>query len=333
MLLYSASDDKELERFRGQTGTCVRLVDQDPLMNVAEVMETLPRLMSMMLKARLRAGGWLGGLMLQADEVEDLVQTLPLSRNDLMLKLLDVASSLAQGPEGERAAGAVAEGLRGGLYVGNPIAWKGEGVKFSVHAAQAALINAWHNSENQVKRLMLETPPCPCCRQFMRETWIWKSLKIMVRPRSSIAKKDTALIQEQALNIDTLREEGIQSRLFGEPKRSIVLPKPDMGDCTIVAADAASYAYAPYSRNYAGVAIKTNRGTVHQGRYAEVVESIAGVSAIEAAIVDMALSGGQFTDITEIALVETKGSVSQFPGTHRLAQAMGGLPFNYVLVG
>lgn len=332
MLMLSAADEVELERFRAQSGTCIRSIDDSiEIPSLTEALEHVPRLMALLIKARVRAGGWMGAVSLQPDEVEEIENNLKITRNDMMLALLDVAASLAHGVDKEKVSGAVVETLSGGLYIGTPVVWKGQGVRFSLHSVQTAMMNAWHSGENQIKRVLLDSPPCPCCRQFIRENWAWKGMKIMLRPKHVLAKRDATLILETPLSTDMLREEGIKTRMMGEPKRSIPLAKPETNELVLQAVDAASHSYAPYSTNYSGVALRTKRGTVHVGRYAETVESVAGVSPIEAALANLVLCGGQITDVAEIVLVETKGTASQFPSTNKVATAMGGIPFKYFL--
>lgn len=332
MLMLSASDEIELERFRAQSGTCIRSPDDpEQIPNLTEALQNTPRLVSMFIRARLRAGGWMGTVGLMPDEVAEIEDTLKTNRNDTMLALLNVAATLAQGVEHERNSCAVVESLAGGLYVGAPVLWKAQGIKFSMHAVQVAMMNAWQSGDNQIKRILVDSPLCPCCRQFVRENWAWKGMKIMQRPRHGLAKKDATLMLEAPLSVDMLRDEGIKTRLMGEPKRAIPIPKADNNELVLAAVEAASLSYAPYSSNFSGVAIRSKRGTIHAGRYAETVETLAGISPIEAAISHLAMCGGQLTDVAEIVLVEVKGTTSQFPNANRIALAMGGVPFKYIL--
>ena len=79
--------------------------------------------------------------------------------------------------------------------------------------------------------------------------------------------------------------------------------------------------------------LKTKNGTVHQGRYVEVGNSIAGLLAIEAALVNLSLTGEKIEDVRNILLVETRGTVTQFSATQQLATAMGNVPFRFKMMG
>lgn len=327
MLSLSAADEAELEKWRSRHGRC-RLPDERirPRASLEDVFKKLPRVMALILRARLNARGWLGPLHLEAGEVTDIEAVAKISRPETMLLLLEVAAAMAQAPvEGEHI-GAVLEGDNGALYVGPPYAWEGPGVKFSIHGVQAAMLNAWTHGEKQPRNLMVEVPPCACCRQFLRELWHWTTLRLHLAPLP--CRKET--IKEIAMSVEGLRSDGVQGRFMREARRVISLNTPPTEELVHAAVEAAAYSYAPYSRNYAGIALKTNHGSVHKGRYAEIAASTPGLLAIESAIIDLIMSGGKLDQIAEITLVETKGSVSQFTATQKLVQAIGNVPFRFL---
>jgi len=332
MLSMSSADEIELETWRTRHGRC-RLPENKMRFqpSLDTTLERLPKVMAIILRARLKAGGWLGTLRLEASEAAEIESIADMSRRELMVMLLDVASALAQNqPEGEHI-GAIVEGRSGGLYIGSPLSWKGAQIKFSVHGVQAAVLNAWHHGEKSLAGLMVEVPPCACCRQFLRELQSWKSLYVVQAIDGPFSLKKGAL-KDLNLSNDGLRLEGLKGYFLANNKEPVSLGKSTSTNELITkAAEAATMSYAPYSHNYAGLALRTKRGDMHVGSYVETVESVAGILAVEAALVDLALGGGALTDVSEMVLVETRGGVTQFSATQRLAMAMGNIPFRFLM--
>lgn len=330
MLSLSAGDEAELERWRTMAGRC-ELPEQKrrPFSTAAEAVLRLPRAMSIIVRDKLHAAGALGPVRLNPGEVADVESLDKISRVEIMLHLLGIGSALAQTQVPGGAIGAVAEGGSGAFYVGSNIEWRGPGIKFSVHGAQAAVLSAWMAGETQLHHLMVETEPCACCRQFLRETWDWTNMKVLIVPDGPGSAGERT-IKEIGLNLKGLRTDGLAANLLREPKQAPAVVD-DQRDLAKLAAASALLSYAPYSRNFAGVALRAKNGVIHHGRYAETRESIAGVMAIEAALINIALCGGQMTEVEDIVLVESKGMVTQFAATQQLAQRMGGIPFRFLM--
>lgn len=331
MLLMSASDEVELEGWRSKYGRCqLSPLKMRPQPTLQEALAGLPTIMSLILRVRLRAGGWAGPLSLTKEEVADIGKGNNLVPREIMVLLLGVASAMAHMDGNGNHIGAVVEAESGNLYVGSPYSWTGTGVKFSAHGVQSAVLNAWHQGEKKLVNLMVETPPCACCRQFLRELHNWNTLTIL-HASDGPKSLQSASITEIPLSPVGLRVEGVKELLMEEPPRKLALSKSDANELINFAAAAASRAYAPYSGNSAGVAIKTKRGVIYQGRYVESKMSIAGLLAVETGILNVIMSGEQIENIKEILLVETRGMVTQFSATQKLATAMGNVPFRFMM--
>ncbi|MFY9287518.1 MAG: cytidine deaminase [Alphaproteobacteria bacterium] len=331
MLMTSASDENELEHWRNQFGRCqLSNAKMRPQPKLADVLVKLPGILALIIRMRLKAGGWLGPLCITGEEINEIVAVTKMDKRQIMVLLLDVASALAQMPGEGNHIGAVLEGETDSLYIGAPITWQGKGAKFSAHGIQTAILSAWQFGEKRLRSMVVETPPCACCRQFVRETWNWNTLKIVHAPDGpeSWAK---GTVVDLPLSPTGLKLDDVKSRLMGEPQRGITLSKMEVSDMVNLAVESASLCYAPYSKNFAGIAVKTKKGMIFQGRYAECATSIAGILAIEAALINMFLCGVPYSDISEILLVETRGSVTQFSVTQKLATAMGSIPFRFMM--
>jgi cytidine deaminase len=336
MLLMSAAEEVELEKWRTKYGGCLMPNSRPrPQPTLADSMTKLPRLAALFIQARLKAGGWLGPVCLEPTEVTEVEDASHLPRYEIMARMLDIGAALAQGvsPLDAGNISAVVETKEGGLYVGAPIMWRGQGVKFSVHAIQSAVLNAWYHGDTQIKRIMVDAPPCVCCRQFLRETWEWNNLGIMVASagEGGVEMKNGA-VRELPLAMDGLKLDSLKARFLGEPKRAITLSaSAGTGEMVNVASEGASLSYAPYTKNYAGIALRTKRGTIHRGRAVEIGASMAGLTAVESAFADLALCGNQFADVDDILLIETKGTSTQFSATQKLATAMNNIKFRFVM--
>lgn len=331
MLLMSDADEGELEAWQTKYGRCqlspLKMRSQPSL---HDVLARLPRIMAIILRVKLRAGGWLGPISLTKEEVADICDSAKLVPREVMVLLLDVASAMARVTGTGDHIGAIAETDSGSLFVGSPLSWKEAGIKFTSHGVKTAIMNAWHQGEKRIQQIMVETPPCACCRQFIRELTNWNTIKFVhaLDGPKSLQKGSISDLQFSAAGI---RTEGIKERLMDEAPRPLALAKSETNDLINLAAEAASLAYAPYSQNNAGIALRTKQGVVYQGRYVESKVSIVGSLAIETALLNLLMSGDSIGNVKEILLVETRGIVTQFSATQKLATAMGNVPFRFMM--
>jgi cytidine deaminase len=327
MLSLSAADEAELERWRVMLGRCELPEERRrPPLTIMEALQRLPRALGIIIRDKLRARGALGPVQLNPGEVADVEILDKVARADIMMHLLAFGPALSQTQTPGGALGAVAEGGSGALYLGANIEWRGTGIKFSVHGAQAAVLSAWAGGETTLHSLLVETEPCACCRQFLREIWDWENMKILIAPGGP---EPGRTIREIGLNLKGLRTERLVGHLLRQQTSGG--GAIESRDLAKLAGTAARDSYAPYSKNFAGVALRAKNGVIHCGRYAETRESIAGVLAIEGALVDLVLCGGHVADVEEIALVEAKGVVTQFAATQQLASRMGDVPFRFIM--
>ncbi|HZW54098.1 MAG TPA: hypothetical protein VFF00_08685, partial [Candidatus Elarobacter sp.] len=86
---------------------------------------------------------------------------------------------------------------------------------------------------------------------------------------------------------------------------------------------AANASYAPYTRAYAGVALRALDGTTIAGRYAESAAYNPSLPALQAALVGLALRGATRTQIAEAVMVEAEGSASQRSAAEAALATMG----------
>ncbi|MFP3345500.1 cytidine deaminase, partial [Halomonas sp. SIMBA_159] len=74
------------------------------------------------------------------------------------------------------------------------------------------------------------------------------------------------------------------------------------------ACKAADKSHAPYSKNYAGVALKAKDGRLFSGMYAENAAFNPSLPPLQVALINMNMASYPLSDIVEAALVEQKDS-------------------------
>ena len=117
---------------------------------------------------------------LNADSVAVLTSAARLSIEQLMLELIQLALTYAQPAISRFHVGAVALGSSGALYFGANIEFRGCALNQSVHAEQAAVINAAVHGETGLLKLAVSAPPCGYCRQFLNELATAAQLEVIL---------------------------------------------------------------------------------------------------------------------------------------------------------
>lgn len=330
MLSFSSAEEIELEHFRTLVERCeYNAARGGTRPDLAIITNKMPPIMAALLTARVHDGGWQDTLKLTPDDISFISKKAKLSTREIMLLLLGLGTALAHTPHDSAKVAAVVEAGSGTLYVGLPIYWHSAHMKFSLHAVQTALLSAYGQGENRIKNLLVEVPPCVACRQFLRETISWPNIQQSVA-LNGYATLKSGQITDSLVSNKGLPKPVVIGGLMRKQKRRLVTRYHDN---TLIAAacEAAEQSYAPYSRSFAGAAIRSRQNTIHKGSYIEIGVSVMSILAIEAAITNLILSGRDMLDIAEIVLVESRGKVSQFSVTQNLAQQLGDVPFEYVI--
>ena len=253
-----------------------------------------------------------------ASAVEALAKSENTSIDDVMMGLLPLAQSYSRAPISNFFVGVVVRGASGSLYLGANIEIPGQCLGFAVHAEQAALSNAYMNSEQSVTSLaVVGGAPCGHCRQFMEEISPAGEMLILVpnQPPVKLASILPAAFGPAALG-------ATQGAL---PIRKVNLALSDgVPDALNAAAlDAACRSYAPYSKSPAGVAIRTTGGRIFQGCYIENVAFNPSLSPLQTAIVQLIAAGQAYSAISAVTLVEVQASkISQRAVTETVLAAL-----------
>jgi cytidine deaminase len=257
-----------------------------------------------------------------APVVAQFLRSSGMSIEQLMLALVPLAQKYAIPSISNFFVGAVALGASGSIYFGANYEFVGQALSFTVHGEQAATAHAIARGETGMQKLAVSAAPCGYCRQFLYELTTASTLQILLP--NTPATLLTSLIPD-AFGPGDL---GITAALMSPQSHGMTL-SPIIHDPVVKAALAAANAsYAPYTFSYAGVALKTRDGGIFTGSVAENAAFNPSMSPLEAAIVNLVISGGKsYADIIEAVLVEaTSSKASQSAATHAVLSAITSVP-------
>lgn len=209
-------------------------------------------------------------------------------------RLLAEAAKLARPPISNFRVGCVARGLSGALYPGTNVEFAGEALSFTVHAEQSAVTNAWMSGEEGIDLIAVTAAPCGYCRQFLNELVTADKLTIIM---GDVTQPLTALLPHAF----GPRDLGVDGGLMQREEHALAIEGGDQLEQA--ALKAANMSYAPYSKSYAGVALRTKDGSVATGAYAENAAFNPSMSPLQVALSRLNLAGGRFEDVEDAVLV------------------------------
>ena len=211
-----------------------------------------------------------------------------------MTMLLPEAAKLAKPPVSNFRVGCVSRGLSGALYFGTNLEFAGEALSFTVHAEQSSVTNAWMNGEEGIDLIAVNAAPCGYCRQFLNE--------LITADRLTVAMpKETRALSELLPSAFGPRDLGVQGGLMQRILHGLTIDSRD--ELARAALTAANRSYAPYSKSYAGVALRTAGQRVFTGAYAENAAFNPSMSPLEVALSRLNLAGESFDAIEDAVLV------------------------------
>jgi cytidine deaminase len=242
----------------------------------------------------------------------------------LMISLLPWAVAFADAPVSNFLVGAIALGGSGALYAGANIEFTGMPLSASVHAEQAAIVNAWSHGEREVATIAATAAPCGHCRQFLMELGAPERLAIYVDGRPATTLGD---LLPSAFGP---RDLGAAAGLLNDA--DVPLTAPIAADDLLgqAALGAAGASYAPYTRAYAGIALQTDDGRIVTGRYAESAAYNPSLPALQSALVELALRGIDRTTVNAAVMVEAPARSSQRSAAEALLASIVPAQLRYI---
>tara|TARA_Y100000741_G_scaffold296412_1_gene237144 strand:- start:274 stop:1233 length:960 start_codon:yes stop_codon:yes gene_type:complete len=227
--------------------------------------------------------------------------------NDQIMELFRPYSKIySKAPISNYNVGAVCKGASGNLYFGSNIEILNESLSFTLHAEQAAVINAWNNGETQIRYINVGGSPCGHCLQFLNELNNADSLVIVNPKGQNFIIRDLLTLAFGPKNL------GVKAGLLSNQNNDLELDNESQDKLIKRALLAAKNSYAPYSKSYSGLAVMTKDSRVFYGSYAENAAFNPSVSPVESTLSSLNLSKVPFDQIVRAVLVEIKSSkVSQ----------------------
>lgn len=270
---------------------------------------------------------------------------------ELMISLLPAAGTFAHPPISDYRVGAVAstppiEDGWGRVYLGGNVEFAGEALGLTVHAEQAVTLNALFGGESAIAAIAVSAPPCGHCRQFLNEITQPPDVLTVSGDGVGVARHtvdqllpaafgpadlgvEAGMLEGRLTEIMLHEEQTPPASHHPTPRAdasSSVERAPDAGDSNLVweALQAARSSYAPYTGSFAGCALRTERGTVHTGRYVENAAFNPSVLAIQSALLQLHLRGPGLdaARITDVALVEVDGPTTQLGATRQFLKVV-----------
>ena len=250
--------------------------------------------------------------------VERFLASSGMTIDQLMLALIPEAETDARPPISNFLVGAVALGTSGSLYLGANYEFVGQALSFTVHGEQAATAQAISAGETGMQKLAVSAAPCGYCRQFLYELTTASTLQILLPKTPPVLL--TALLPDAFGPLDL----GVTAALMSPQSHGMTLSPPPDDHVIEAALAAANASYAPYTLGYAGVALKTRDGSIFTGSVAENAAFNPSMSPLEAAVVNLVISGGKaYDDIVDAVLVEAVDSkASQSAATRAVLKAI-----------
>ena len=279
-----------------------------------QILETFPSSVRERLQTISQTGG-----MLSAEHCLAVMESLNMSAEDLMLRLLPIAKLYSRTSISGFQVGAVAKDRMSentpevALFLGANIEFPAQPLTQTIHAEQSAVINAWLQGARRIETIVVTAAPCGYCRQFLYELDSSQNLKVILYSQGG-GKTTQHNLPDFLPHAFGPRELGQATGLMASPAQLADLKlQPSPNDSFVQKAlSAANLSYAPYSHNLAGSAIKTSNNKIYAGRYVENAAFNPTLSPLHTAIICMNMdSFDSDIKIIRAALVERPTSISQ----------------------
>ncbi|MCA9916580.1 MAG: cytidine deaminase [Anaerolineales bacterium] len=258
-----------------------------------------------------------------AAQARTLATQMDVSIEVLMHTLVPLARCFAYTPISNYNVGTIVRGASGNLYLGANLEFLGLGLNLTIHGEQAAVVNARLHGETGLAALSVQGTPCGHCRQFLAE---------INNPDFAIIyadghKRPLTQVLPHAFSPMAL---GNAQGLFDPPQ-----PRPQWtlntdDPLSKLALQMAQQSYAPYSKNWAGIAVQLTNGFVAGGPYLENVAFNPSLSPLQTALVALRMAQQSWQDIQDAVLVEQQASLSSHtPASRALLATFGTVELRY----
>lgn len=284
-----------------------------------------------------------GAAVIPKERVDAICKDLNCTPEEILQAIIPLAKTKAHPPVSQYLVGAAGLGKSGNIYIGVNTEKANLTLQFTTHGEQGVVNSALTSGERELTSLAVSAAPCGHCRQFLNELTGADGLNILVpgKEPTTLPKELPEDFGPQDLNVDgallspknnaltmgarnsvwsvaydhNLGELMADSLgLIGDTGQSVInatrvpLPRdmqpPEDRELADLALAAANRSYAPYSKDFSGVAIALHDGTKFQGFYSENAAFNPTLNPIESALIGMVLAGRKWEEIRSAALVE-----------------------------
>ena len=210
------------------------------------------------------------------------------------------------------------------LFLGTNIEFPAQALTRTIHAEQAAVINAWLQGAKQIEAVAVTDAPCGYCRQFLYELEGSPNLTVLFYSQGDgkLIRTNLSGLLPAAFGPHDL---GSKIGLMASASQPVDLSLKSSTENPFVleAAAAARMSYAPYTQNFAGCALGTVHGKLYAGRYAENAAFNPSLSPLHSAIIRMTMDQpGAGGSVDRVVLVERPTAISQRGDCELLLQAV-----------
>ncbi|NHB91504.1 cytidine deaminase [Photorhabdus cinerea] len=260
--------------------------------------------------------------MLTAEQVKSIKKACSFDDNTLAIALLPLAAACSLTPISHFNVGAIAHGESGNLYFGANMEFTGVPLQQTIHAEQCAITHAWLRGEKKLTSITVNYSPCGHCRQFMNELNSGTQLEV------HLPKQAPSTLGDYLPDPFGPNDLGITTLLMDPVNHGYKLETTDK--LVLTALDAANQSHAPYSNSYSGIALLGKDGKIYSGRYAENAAFNPSLPPLQAALILMNMSGGDYLAIERAVLIEGKHShLSQRSATQSILATLGCSKFEH----
>jgi cytidine deaminase len=266
---------------------------------------------------------------LTAAQSKTIMEIMGIEEEALMVLLLPLARLYSIAPISKFRVGAVAKasadpaGSECDLYLGANIEFTSQALSHTVHAEQAATLNAWQQGAVKLHSIAVPTAPCGYCRQFLYELEGRDALMIVTPGQGPCRFRSTRLVEllpEAFGPLDLKKTAGLMSASNVGYRLTL---KADVKDPVILEAlSAADRSYAPYTNSAAGCAIQESDERIYRGPYVENAAFNPSLSPLQTAISSMNMGGlAQGRRVSRAVLVEKPAASGQRAVTELLLRS------------
>lgn len=232
-----------------------------------------------------------------------LAADMSLTVEELMDTLVPIARCYASPPISNYNVGSVVRGTSGTLYFGGNLEFPGLGLNMTVHGEQAAVVHARLNGETGLDALAVNGTPCGHCRQFLAEI---NNPDLAIIYAGGQSRRLSEVLPSAFMPSALGNQRGMFDRNAPEPE--LTLDSED--ELTNAALQMARQSHAPYSKNWAGMAVKLANGRIVAAPYLESVAFNPSLSPLQNVLVAMSLRQEPWQDIEDAVLIEQKSALS-----------------------